>query len=233
MVLFSLPFWEFVCFCEALPDHWAQTVCCGGTLVCGYVCVYSMCVYVENIARQGEGENDHVKMWDAEMSEKRVIPLSVFVSEDSLNYNCIAAQSRDSSQAWAKPCWTRLNQAWTYSAQHALRFKPWLIGPKASKNPFAAVTGTGLGRDGVEREEESKGGDMQRDYFSILINLHEPSLDQYHFVFFPFLTVSPFFMHNLFVNSAGREPWALHLTGCCLWVKNNVQSLSTTRQSGN
>lgn len=161
MVLFSLPFWEFVCFCEALPDHWAQTVCCRGTLVCGCVCVY-----VENIARQREGENGHVKMWDAEKSEKRVIPLSVFVSEDSLNYNCIAAQSRDSSQAWAKPCWTRLNQAWTYSAQHALRFKPWLIGPKASKNPFAAVTGTGLGRDrGGERRREQRKRHAERLLF--------------------------------------------------------------------
>lgn len=95
------------------------------------------------------------------MFEGRIIPLCVHVSEDSLNYNCIAAQSRNSSQAQAKPCWTRLNQAWTYSAQHALRFKPWLIGPKASKSPFPAVTGTGLGkeRDG-EMEEESN---MQRE----------------------------------------------------------------------
>lgn len=95
------------------------------------------------------------------MFEGRIIPLCVHVSEDSLNYNCIAAQSRNSSQAQAKPCWTRINQAWTYSAQHALRFKPWLIGPKASKSPFPAVTGTGLGkeRDG-EMEEE---GNMQRE----------------------------------------------------------------------
>lgn len=92
------------------------------------------------------------------MFEGRIIPLCVYVSEDSLNYNCIAAQSRNLSQAQAKPCWTRLNQAWTYSPQHALRFKPWLIAPKASKSPFPAVMGTGLGkeRDG-EMKEESKG----------------------------------------------------------------------------
>lgn len=90
------------------------------------------------------------------------------MSEDNLNYNCIAAQSSNSSQAQAKPCWTRLNQAWTYSAQHALRFKPWLIGPKASKNPFPAVTGTGLGKD-RDREREKSASERQRE---ISFSLH-------------------------------------------------------------
>lgn len=159
------------------------------------------------------------------MFEGRIIPLCVHVSEDNLNYNCIAAQSRNSRQARAKPCWTRLNQAWTYSAQHALRFKPWLIGPKASKSPFPAVTGTGLGkeRDG-EKEEESK-GETERllPPHSSSIHLHEPPLDQYHFVFFPFFEHS---LHSVcttfFIGSAGRKAQMLRSSGCSLRVKSDV-----------
>ena len=121
-------------------------------------------------------------MWDADIFEGRIIPLCV--SEDNLNYNCIAAQSRDSSQAQTKPCWTRLNQAWTPSIQQALRFKPWLIGPKASKSSFPAVTGTGLGKEkDREKEDENK---KETEFFPPCIPLHKPLLDQYHFVFFLF-----------------------------------------------
>lgn len=170
--------------------------------------------------------------------EGRIIPLCLYVSEDNLNYNCIAAQSRNSSQAQAKPCWTRLNQAWTYSPQHALRFKPWLIGPKASKSPFPAVTGTGLGkeRDGRKRKKEESQGERQREitFPRLRFHLHEPPLDQYRFVFSPFLfDILSIRMHNLFLLAQlVREPQMLRSPGCSLWVKSDVWRLSTTRQSG-
>lgn len=71
----------------------------------------------------------------------------------------------------AKPSWTRLNQAWTYSAQHALCFKPWLIGPAASQSPFPAVTATGLRK---ERDRERENEHAKE------IHLHEFTLDRYH-----------------------------------------------------
>ncbi len=222
MVLFPFPFWEFLCLCEAMPDRWAQTVVLWGRVcVCVYVCVYVR-VCGKDSKRKREGEKVYAKMWDAEMFEGRIILLCVYVSEDSLNYNCIAAQSRNSSQAQAKPCWTRLNRAWTHSAQHALRFKPWLIGPKASKSPFPAVTGTGLGkeRDG-EKEEENK-GETERDYFSpLFISMHPRWINT--------ILYSSLFWHSLhsvcttfFIGLAGREPQMLHSPGCSLWVRSDV-----------
>lgn len=157
-------------------------------------------------------------MQDAEMlGEGRVIPLCVFVSEDSPNYNCIAAQSRNSSQAWAKPCWTRLNQAWTYSAQHALRFKPWLIGPKASESPFPAVTGTGLRKERDGRRRIEQGRDMQGDYFPpfwfIYISPHWINTILYSSLFQHSLHSA---CKTLIIGSAGRDLWMLHSTGCSL-----------------
>lgn len=145
MVLFPFSFWEFLYLCEAMPDHWAQTVLC--VCACGIQ------------ARK----KVYAKMWNADIFEARIIPLCV--SEDNPNYNCIAAQSRDLSQVQTKPCWTRLNQAWTSSTQHALHFKPWLIGPKASKSCSPAVTGTGLGKE-EERERRKRARKKgERDFF--------------------------------------------------------------------
>lgn len=137
---------------------------------------------------------------------------SLCVSEVNLNYNCIAAQSRDSNQAEAKPCWTRLNQAWTSSTQHALRFKPWLIGLKASKSPFPAVTGIGLGKESDGAKGRKEQGRDREISFSLHQFTHAP-LDQYHF--------SSLFRHSLysvctafFIGSADREPQMLHLHSC-------------------
>lgn len=103
----------------------------------------------------GNKQEKSVKMWGADIFEGRIIPLCV--SEDNLNYNCIAAQSRDLSQAQTKPCWTRLNQAWTFSTRRALRFKPRLIGPKASKKPLPSCDGHWTGkREGERKKEERK-----------------------------------------------------------------------------
>jgi len=74
-----------------------------------------------------------------------------------------------------------------------LRFKPWLIGPKASKSPFPAVTGTGLGkeRDG-EKKEESE-GETERDYPhpppSIYMNPHWINTILYSSPFFDILSI--------------------------------------------
>lgn len=114
----------------------------------------------------GNKPEKSVKMLAADIFEGRIIPLCV--SEDNLNYNCIAAQSRDPSQAQTEPCWTRLNQAWTFSTQHALRFKPRLIGPKASESRFPAVTGTGVGKEKETGRKRRKR--KQKSFTAIYIN---------------------------------------------------------------
>lgn len=153
---------------------------------------------------------------------------SLCVSEANLNYNCIAAQSRDSNQAEAKPCWTRLNQAWTSSTQHALRFKPWLIGLKASKSPFPAVTGIGLGKESDGEKEEENKAETGKLVFPC-INLHMPHW--INTIFLPFLDILSILCAQLFLLA--------QLIGnprCCIcpvaqWCREtiNVQAIWPTK----
>lgn len=136
MVLFRFPFWEFLSLCEAARSLSRNCVLCVPVCVCG--------------CAQGGGREKIVcknvrcrNVWES-------FPLCLCQTALIMRLWQLRAGAR------AKPSWTRLNQAWTYSAQHALCFKPWLIGPEASQSPFPAVTATGLRkeRDG-EREERT------------------------------------------------------------------------------
>lgn len=96
MVLFRFPFWEFLSLCEAARSLSRN-------------CVPRLSVCVCGCAQGGEGKKKKagrekkkrkrksVKMSDAETFESNF--LSVFVSENSLNYEPAAAQSRLMSQA--------------------------------------------------------------------------------------------------------------------------------------
>lgn len=193
MVLFPFPFWEFLSLCEGARLLHPNRV---------------LCVYVSVCAQETiERERERNSLLKCEMQKclRGVIPLCVFVSEDSLNYNCMATQSRNARQAWAKPCWTRLNQTWTYAAQHALRFKPWLIGPKASQSPFPAVTGTGLRKERDGERGKEHGREMFLKCFDSFTCIPTGSIQLWvDFFFFTFLRFCPFLMLS----------W---LGGFCIW----------------
>lgn len=132
-------FWVFV----KLPDRWAETVCCSCRCVCLRLCT----------RKKKKKNRERKSLWKCQM-QKRLRVISSLCLCQSTALITSPPQLRAGSRA--KPTWTRLNQAWTYSAQHALCFKPWLIGPGASQSPFPAVTATGLKKKkGIERERKN------------------------------------------------------------------------------
>lgn len=87
MVLFRFPFWEFLSLCEAARS--LSRNCVLWLSECLRLCT--------GRGKKKQGEKKSVKMSDAETFESNF--LSVFVSENSLNYESAAAQSRLTSQA--------------------------------------------------------------------------------------------------------------------------------------
>lgn len=146
-------FWVFV----KLPDRWAGTVCCSCLCVCLRLCT-----------RKKKKNRERKSLWKCQMQKRlRVISSLCLCQRTAL----ITSPPQLRAGSRAKPTWTRLNQAWTYSAQHALCFKPWLIGPGASQSPFPAVTATGLRKE-RDREREKEHAEE--------IHLHEFPLDRYN-----------------------------------------------------
>lgn len=158
------PFGSFGVFVK-LPDRWAETVCRG--CLCVSVCVCG-CAQGGKGKKAGRKKRKRKSLWKCQMQKRlRVISSLCLCQRTAL----ITSPPQLRAGSWAKPTWTRLNQAWTYSAQHALCFKPWLIGPEASQTPFPAVTAIGLRkeRDGGRGKEHAEE-----------IHLHEFPLDRYH-----------------------------------------------------
>lgn len=90
IVLFRFPFWEFLSLCEAARSlSW-------NCVLWLYVCL-RLCTRRKKKKSREKKKKKSVKMSDAEMFESNF--LSVFVSENSLNYESAAAQSRLTSQA--------------------------------------------------------------------------------------------------------------------------------------
>lgn len=160
MVLFRFPFWEFLSLCKAARSLSRNCVLWLSACVCG-------CAQGGEKKKKRRGKRGK-SLWKCQMQKHlRVISSLCLCQRTAL----ITSPPQLRAGSRAKPSWTRLNQAWTYSAQHALCFKPWLIGPEASQSPFPAVTATGLRK---EREREKENEHAKE------IHLHEFTPDGYH-----------------------------------------------------
>lgn len=132
-----------LCLCEAMPDHWAQLCAAASATVCMW--------------KRLQKRKSILKWW-CQIFEERIIALCVTMCQrTALIITAQGLKGRTQAKPKAKPCRTSLNQAQTNSTQHALCFKPWLIGPKASNSPIPAVTVTGLGKEmSMERNKNNK-----------------------------------------------------------------------------
>lgn len=136
-------FWVFV----KLPDRWAETV--------GRGC---LCVHKEEKKKTERKKRKRKSLWKCQ-TQKRLRVISSL---------CLCQRT---ALITSPPSQANLNQTKPGSAQHALCFKPWLIGPEASQSRFPAVTATGLRKE-RDREREKEHAKE--------IHLHEFPMDRYH-----------------------------------------------------